>query len=366
MTIYNRDYIIAFKNQNKYSYIHAFKNQLPDFYSYINDLQTRGTKWSQKLYNWLYPEKNIPCKICGRWENKFRDFYDGYHLICSRSCQKEWQYTDECKEKKQLSDEKNQLRIAKMKETIDNKTPEEKIVSRMKREATCLEKYGATNPAKNTTIQKKITNTTLAKYGVTHSSKDKTIRKKKIDTNMKKFGVPFPMMNAEVRETRRANNLKRYGVKNISQLPTTREKVKNTNLSKYGVEYVSQNREIHEKAMRRRCKTYTFPSGNMYKVQGYEPVALDKLLAEGYTESQIQLTNRPSIKYFWSSSDGYGDDKWHIYHPDIFLPEENRLIEVKSSWTYDGCGKNKKLLSNNLAKKEGAILAGYSFDFMIF
>ena len=80
------------------------------------------------------------------------------------------------------------------------------------------------------------------------------------------------------------------------------------------------------------------------------------------TALDIQLKNRPSIKYFWSSVDGIGDDKWHYYHPDIVIPKENRIIEVKSTWTYNG---KPEFESKNKAKEKACSEAGWKFEFWI-
>ena len=42
----------------------------------------------------------------------------------------------------------------------------------------------------------------------------------------------------------------------------------------------------------------------------------------------------------------------------LFIKKENRLIEVKSTYTYN-C-----LLDKNIAKKEGSIKQGYKFEFL--
>ena len=59
-------------------------------------------------------------------------------------------------------------------------------------------------------------------------------------------------------------------------------KIKQTNLERYGVEYPQQNPEIAEKASKNsyRKKTYILPSGKQILCQGYEPLALDKLIKE--------------------------------------------------------------------------------------
>ncbi len=50
----------------------------------------------------------------------------------------------------------------------------------------------------------------------------------------------------------------------------------------------------------------------------------------------------------------------HYYFPDIFISKDNKIIEVKSTWTY----KCKK--ETNLLKKEACEKQGYIFEFWIY
>jgi len=77
-----------------------------------------------------------------------------------------------------------------------------------------------------------------------------------------------------------------------------------------------------------REKAYIMPSGTVNIIQGYEPFALDILL-KTYSEHQIKIDGKvPIITWI----DCYGTT--HKYTPDIYLPDEKKLIEVKSLWTY--------------------------------
>jgi len=53
-----------------------------------------------------------------------------------------------------------------------------------------------------------------------------------------------------------------------------------------------------------------------------------------------------------------GDD--HKYYPDIFIPNDNLIIEVKSPWTL---AKQRNI---NNKKKRATVKKGYNFMFMIF
>jgi len=113
----------------------------------------------------------------------------------------------------------------------------------------------------------------------------------------------------------------------------TLDKNKATNLERYGVEHPMQNAEVSEKASKNayKLKQYTWPSGAIINVQGYEPYALDELLREGITEDKI-LTKRTDVpKVWWCDKGG----KKHRYFVDIFIPFQNRCVEVKSRWTFE-------------------------------
>ena len=51
------------------------------------------------------------------------------------------------------------------------------------------------------------------------------------------------------------------------------------------------------------------------------------------------------------------------YYPDIYIPKDNLIIEVKSKWTYSG---KPEWLETNLLKQQATIVAGYNFKFLIY
>jgi len=118
----------------------------------------------------------------------------------------------------------------------------------------------------------------------------------------------------------------RYGTSNNNA------KTKQTNIKKYGVENVSQIPAVADKILKNghRKKVYTFPSGRKVFVQGYEPQAIDELL-KTYNEDDIVLDRKQIPTFWWNDKTG----KKHRYFPDIFIPKDNLVVEVKSKWTYD-------------------------------
>ena len=105
-----------------------------------------------------------------------------------------------------------------------------------------------------------------------------------------------------------------------------------------------------------KFKDYKFPSGKIVKIQGYEYKALDELLVT-YHEDSIYVNDIPIIEYIGS------DNRKHFYHPDIYIPEENLIIEVKSKWTYSG---KTEWLATNILKEKACISAGFNFRWMIY
>ncbi len=49
-----------------------------------------------------------------------------------------------------------------------------------------------------------------------------------------------------------------------------------------------------------------------------------------------------------------------VYFPDIYIPESNVIIEVKSDYTYE------KELDKNIAKSQASVECGYNFQFWIY
>jgi len=198
-----------------------------------------------------------------------------------------------------------------------------------KAKKTNIEKYGVENPFQSETCKLKSKQTCLEKYGTEHAQKNQDVRNKVIQTCIDKYGVECPLQSKIIKEK---------GVQ--------------TNLQKYGVEHPSQNQDIMEKTQKnaKKYKEFLMPSGVVRKVQGYEPFALKELL-KLHSEDQIKSDRKdvPRVQYEI-------DGKKHYYFPDIFIPHENKLVEVKSTWTY------KCKISNIQQKKKACEDQGYIYE----
>lgn len=90
------------------------------------------------------------------------------------------------------------------------------------------------------------------------------------------------------------------------------------------------------------------------RVQGYERLVVPELLKK-YKREEIQIGFEIPFSPIKYQFEGLTRD----YFPDIFLIPENKIIEVKSSYTYEYDEKK------NLAKKEACLKLGFNFEFHI-
>lgn len=234
-----------------------------------------------------------------------------------------------------------------------------KILKFKKIKNTMVKKYGVEYAVQFQEFKNKMKNTTLEKYGVENANQSEEIKYKIKKTNLEKYGCEYGLQNEKVKEKRRVSNLEKYGFENSLQREEVKEKSKKTTMEKYGVEHPSQNKYIMEKMTKNmyRSKEYILPSGNIIQIQGYENYALDELLQkEGIYEDDIIIgcNNVPTIWY----NDETG--KKHRHYVDIYIPSQNRCIEVKSTWT-------AKLNEHNIFLKQTAgKLLGYKYEIWIY
>jgi hypothetical protein len=106
-----------------------------------------------------------------------------------------------------------------------------------------------------------------------------------------------------------------------------------------------------------KLKEFIFPSGRSEKVQGAEPYALKELLEnENINENDIIVgcKNVPNIWY----NDKNGKKRRH--YVDIFIPSQNKCIEVKSTWT------EKVNINNIFLKQNAGKQLGFNYEIWIY
>jgi hypothetical protein len=157
-------------------------------------------------------------------------------------------------------------------------------------------------------------------------------------SNLKKFGVKNPFQRKDV--------IHKISKKQKSQTPEEKqfilEKRKQTCLEKYGVEYTHQNPDVLFKSLKSGFKVKRYKNTEIWYQGSYEYDLLEKY------HNKIDIQRAPSIPYKFKG-------KNNVYHPDLFIPSKNLIVECKSSWWYE---KHKDKVES---KKESTLSQGYNF-----
>ena len=102
-----------------------------------------------------------------------------------------------------------------------------------------------------------------------------------------------------------------------------------------------------------RLKPYTLPSGKIIKLQGYEPQFLDYVFENKlYKEEDFDFSTK-RIQYVFNN-------KNHYYFPDFYIPKDNLIIEIKSTYILKRQGNER-----NIAKHNATIKSGYKYLMLI-
>jgi len=269
----------------------------------------------------------------------------------------------------------------KVKLTKNARTDAEKLAELKKRQETTMKNLGVSNPSQSQLIQKKKIETLMKNYNVTNPTKSPDIRLKIKNTVIKTYGTDNVSKVPEfIEKIKLAASLKTDGEKQKTQ-----EKTIETNRLKYGTDYQSQSltkeetdkrnikreetcmerfncrnpaqdpdilEKIHTSA--KKYKDYIMPSGKIARVQGYEPFALTDLL-KIYHEENIRTSKKDIGRIPYENN---GTKRY--YFPDIFIPDENKLIEVKSRHTYN------QDLEENTCKGNACKASGYLYEIWIY
>jgi len=303
-----------------------------------------------KIYNKI-------CRVCDKpYKSEVKE-----RTYCSDKCKKEYYILRE--EKTKLTNLKkfgyvNPSFSPFVREDISNKlknrTKEEKNYSNKLRENTCLEKYKVKNISNSKENKEKI----LFNWDNKSREEIEEINHKREKTCLEKYNVSNPMKDKNILSSKYYRFFEKHGVDNPMGVQKFIDNYISTSREKYGVNHPMQNEEIYKKQQKSgyKYKDYILPSGEIVKVQGYEPKMLDILFERGYKEEDLVIQQRTEMPIIWYHTE---DKKKHRYYPDIFIISENKIIEVKSDYTYN------LELKINLLKKEACLKAGYKFEFKI-
>jgi hypothetical protein len=281
------------------------------------------------------------CKCNKQYEKGMRYIVEDAGALCK-----------ECTMKHMVETQKNTMTV-----TYGVSSPMHVPEFKAKQEQTMLDTYGVTHNSYNLDTIQKRKDTIKEHFGVEHHFQLPEKIEERRQNSIKKRGVPHHLQTEESLEKLRNTNIERRGVPYVLQSADAQQKARATNLERYGTEIAAQSPEIQEKTQKnaKKFKEYKMPSGAIRKVQGYEPFALNELL-KTYTEEQIK-TERKEVPHIQYEVDG----KKRIYFPDIFLPHENKIIEVKSTWTFK-CKTDNIELKKKATEEKGYVYELWCFD----
>jgi hypothetical protein len=291
---------------------------LEEFISRSHSVHQHKYDYSKTKFVTLISEVIIICHRHGEFSQKPRDHIAGCGCPCCGRETAGYKISSNISRAAQIS--KKKLEASK----------EAKALTNQRRAQTLLEKYGVDNPAKLPGFRDKLN---LAQS----------------------MEVSAGLTARQIaREKAKITMLQKYGVDNIFKRSNY---IQDIFMEKYGVRNPGQVGEISQRSLSNslKSKIYTMPSGKEIKVQGYEDVAIDWLLKSGIPEDDI-ITDRNLVPKIWYVGE---DDNRHRYYPDIFVPSQNQLYEVKGLYTYNAS------LSTNLLKQEACVKAGFLFSFLI-
>ena len=305
-----------------------------DTYCITNGQFTKHLRKHNLTYQEYY-EKFItmisPKCHCG----KSLTFYQNTHLY-AKSCGdpvcvgKIVSYT-----RQNISEDLRLIQSENYKKVHKNRTKEQVNKLVQQRKDTYRQRYGTT-PSNSLTQKAKSAKTKLEKYGDPKYNNSKQSASK----NRAKTLDEQELIN----DRRRKTNLERFGVEN-----PVLGCVRNTNRGNASV------------------KEYILPSGKKIGVRGDEPKALNLIFGLGHNENNLIVHDnyQPAPLNFEYTAVNRHKCK---YYPDIYIPEENKIIEVKSWWWWNGNGgeKYKSRLENNLRKRKAVLAAGYIYEVWIF
>lgn len=377
---------------------------------FLDEFPQLSSSNTESYYLFINGLSSIPeCPICKK-PRLFKKFNQGYYETCNKpECKNAYTYNsikNSFKDKygvenpsniKEVQEKRIQTFIKKY--GVENPYQAEEVKDKIKQ--TWLENYGVDNPLKSTEVKEKIKSTLQEKYGVTNAYQLQEVldklkerygddfgfgsnffKKRSKETCLEKYGHEFFLSDKELHKTITKTMEELYGGRGMGS-QEIKKKIEETNIKKYGNKIPSKTKKCKEKSIKTCLKKYgephhmqninvfdnfyksiykrkeiKFPSGRVEKVQGYEPQAIDELLNNGYNEDDIVVSNKEIEKYVGKIFYGF-KDKQHRYYPDIYIISENKIIEVKSKYTY------YKNLQMNLAKQKVCLEKGLQFEFKI-
>ena len=146
-----------------------------------------------------------------------------------------------------------------------------------------------------------------------------TAAERRDKTCLERYGTTNPAQCKEVKEKTRQTNLKNLGVEYNFQTKEFREKSEKTSIEKYGVDNAMKNKDIHIKASRSANQIIDllhWKDNSQVSCRGSYEVAV------------VNYLNENKIDYKWQAKTFLMPDG-KTYTPDLYLSDKDLWVEIK-------------------------------------
>ena len=203
---------------------------------------------------------------------------------------------------------------------------------------TMIERYCVEHALQNKKINEKQQKTMAENYGIKYALQKEEFLEKSKQTCLKNNDVEYPSQNKEIKEKTKKTNNKKYGGNSPMCNKEIQKKYKKTMYKRYGVCFPMQNPILFKQARVTSGQIFQYKKTNLTYQAGYEKYFLELMEEYGFIN---ELSMGKLYDYVLNES-------LHVYHSDYLF--RGKTIEIKSVWTYDRNGTNKKLGLQNEAK----------------
>ena len=202
-----------------------------------------------------------------------------------------------------------------------NKTPEQREISKLKRQETCLKLYGDKNYSNKEQAQQ----TMLERYGGT-TTLTSNLKQNVQQTNIKRYGGVSPMCSTVIVDKLKETYIQNNGGMGFAS-KTVLKKYQDNYKEKYGVTNSSQNPLFRRK------------QATKYK---YENINFDSKPEIAYyiwlKDNNIDFEYQPNVKFEY-----FYQNKIHYYIPDFKV--ENEYIEIKGLQFFKNYNINETMIN---------------------
>lgn len=214
--------------------------------------------------------------------------------------------------------------------------------SKEKRNATMTNLYGSESYTQTKEFQVKAKKTKKEKYG----NENYTNREQAMNTWIDIYGVDNPLKDDAIRNRIKATMKENHGVENYVEHPDFKNKSEKTCMEHFGFRHQAQSPEIYKKIQNSLFTVKQFENTKLNYQGSYELYFLE-LMNQKELISEIFIPG--TVNYTLNNNT-------HVYNPDFEF--RGKIIEIKSSWTYNKNGVDKELENKNHAKWNAVKITG--------